>query len=174
LRRCLPSAELNDAYHNRLCQGLLKARDPQRVTAAALQRLDAQIARVKQMYAWGHIEVDDYMAKLGRLNEEKQRLRQEATQRPKREDLAWCETQILDLLQVWDQADAKRRGRLVAAIFETLEVETTPSREIAVVAVPRPGWKPFFARVGNQRETSLELSVESGYSRPPKANLYAW
>jgi len=48
-----------------------------------LQRLDAQIARVKQMYEWGHIEVDDYMAKLGRLNEEKQRIRQEATQRPK-------------------------------------------------------------------------------------------
>src|SRR5439155_18441638 len=37
-------------------------------------------------------------------------------------------------------------------------VETTPSREIAVVAVPRPDWKPFFARVGNQRETSLELT----------------
>jgi hypothetical protein len=40
------------------------------------------------------------MAKLGRLNEEKQRLRQEAKQRPKKEDLAWCEAQILDLLQV--------------------------------------------------------------------------
>ena len=48
----------------------------------------------------------------------------------------------------------------MAAIFEALEVETTPSREIAVGAVPRPGWKPFFARVGNQRETSLEPSVE--------------
>ena len=69
--------------------------------------------------------------------------------------------QILDLLQVWDQADAKQRGRLVAAIFEALEVETTPSREIALVAVPRLGWKPFFARVGNQRETSLELATST-------------
>jgi hypothetical protein len=80
------------------------------------------------MHEWTDIDVDDYMAKLGRLNEGKQRLRQEATQRPKKEDLAWCETQILDLLQVWDQADSKQRGRLVAALFEALEVETTPSR----------------------------------------------
>jgi hypothetical protein len=81
------------------------------------------------MHEWTDIEVDNYMGKLGRLNEEKRRLRQEATQRPKKEeDLAWCETQILDLLHVWDQADSKQRGRLVAALFEALEVETTPSR----------------------------------------------
>jgi len=54
----------------------------------------------------------------------------------------------------------------VAATFEAVEVETTPSREIAVVAIPRPGWKPFFARVGNQRvwnqrETSLELAKDA-------------
>ncbi len=83
-------------------------------------------------------------------------------QRPKKDDLAWCETQILDLLQVWDQADTAQRSRLVAAIFEALEVEARTGGEIAVVAVPRPGWKPFFAaRVGNQRETSLELATST-------------
>jgi hypothetical protein len=83
------------------------------------------------MHEWTDIGVDNYMGKLGRLNEEKRRIRQEATQRPKKEeDPAWCETQILDLLHVWDQVDSKQRGRLVAAIFEALEVETIPSREI--------------------------------------------
>jgi len=41
--------------------------------------------------------------------------------------------------------------------------------QVNLVAVPRPSWKPFFERVvatrtqaENQRETSLELSVECG------------
>ncbi len=72
LRHCLPTAELNAAYRERLRRGLGKARDPQKVTATAIERIDAQLSRVKQMYEWGHIDTDEYMGKLGRLNEEKQ------------------------------------------------------------------------------------------------------
>jgi hypothetical protein len=67
------------------------------------------------------------MAKLGRLNEEKDHLRQEATQRPKKEDLPWCETQILDLLQVWDQADAYQR-RPVRFSYRLVDVVKVPAK----------------------------------------------
>jgi len=118
LRRCLPSAALHEAHHKRLREGLKKARDPslsrRRPCSASMHRSEES----SKCTNGGHLDTEEYMAKLGRLNEEKQRLRQEAAQRPKGNDLSWCETQILDLLQVWDRADVAQRSRPVAAIFE--------------------------------------------------------
>ncbi len=64
---------------------------------------------------------------------------------------------------MWQHTDVSQRARLVAGIFESMEVDTTPAGQITLVAVPRPGWKGFFTRVVSERET-----------RDPNAHDHIW
>ena len=121
-----------------------------------LKRLDEQLARVNEMYEVGALDRETYFAKRGRLNEEKQRLREQAAVHKDDTDLAWCRSQILEMLQIWDLAEGSQPAQLLAAIFERIEADTTPDRQIKLVVVPRPGWKSFFEGVVLERETGLE------------------
>jgi site-specific DNA recombinase len=167
LRRCLPTGELNAAYRERLAAGVKKSRMPANVTKVALKKLEERLGRIKQMYEWGHIETDEYMAKQGEINEDRLRIRELASARPKQpDDFRWCELQILDLLQAWDHADAAQRARLICGLYERIEVEVDATGTAGVVAVPHPDWTPFFRevvlnRVVLERETSLELATST-------------
>jgi hypothetical protein len=70
-----------------------------------------------------------------------------------------CRAQVLDLLTAWDAADEPPRRRLLAGIFDRIEVEPFFNGGIDLIAVPTPGWRPFFQRVVHQRETRLELAT---------------
>ncbi len=166
LRRCLPSAELNEAYRERLRQATEKARDPQKVTAAAVKRLDQQLARAQFLFELGEYDQETFMGRRGAINQEKLRLREQAATHRGADDFRWRESQIVDLIQVWEHADASQRARLIASIFERIEADTSTDRQVKLVAVPRADWKPFFERVVHERETRLELATSTlGRSR---------
>jgi hypothetical protein len=59
-------------------------------------------------------------------------------------DLEWCEVIIVDLLAAWDAGDDGQRSRLLAGVFDYIEVERSVNGGLKIVAVPRDDWTPFF------------------------------
>ena len=55
------------------------------------------------------------------------------------------------LLDAWEHADSAQRARLMAGIYERVEVEAPASgeRPVDVIAIPRPDWAPFFRQLAN-------------------------
>jgi hypothetical protein len=76
-------------------------------------------------------------------------------------------------VQVWDHAETMERSRMLSAIFERILVDTVDGVPI-VIAIPRPGWKPFFAQrqaeldrieAESLAETGTDRERETGVSR---------
>ncbi len=113
--------------------------------------------------------MEQWIIKRDQIRQEQAQLREQAAGYKDDGSLEWCQTQILDLVRVWDMADASQRARLLCGVFADIDVEKEPDR-VSVVAVPRPAWKPFFERVaanrigaGSERET-----------RDPNAHDHIW
>jgi hypothetical protein len=62
--------------------------------------VDEQLARSRRLFEFGEYEWDTFMAKRAQIQEEQQRLRNEAAASPTVDDAEWCRAQILDLLGV--------------------------------------------------------------------------
>jgi DNA invertase Pin-like site-specific DNA recombinase len=170
LRRCLPTAELNEAYRQRLRDAVKKARAPQLVTKTAIDRLEQQLGRAKWMLEAGIYTPEEYMGRQVELRTEQHRLRQLAAERPKVDtDPGWCEAAIVNLLDAWNHADSAQRARLMAGIYERVEVEAPASGEgpVEVIAVPRPDWAPFFRDLANRVSLERETRVSRAVSAPP-------
>jgi hypothetical protein len=125
-----------------------------RASVAAIKRLDDQLARARRLFEYGEYDWDTFCARREEISEQKRQLERSAGD-PEAVDLAWCESQLLDLTSAWETADSGQRSRLVAGIFEQLEAEALPEGALRVVAVPREAWRPFFERLVLERETGL-------------------
>ncbi len=122
-----------------------KAADPQQRLAA----LKARLARLGERYDLGDLPHQQYLAERSRLLAEMEK----ATAAPVPEvNLAERATELRSLVDHWDELDNSERGRLLATIFEKLELE---GRRI-VAATPRAGWLPYFGRVFLERKTGLQ------------------
>ncbi len=172
LQRCLPGGELIESSRQRLQQAVRETHNPERVTKVALKRLDERLARVLDLYELGDYDRETLFAKRVQINADRQLLRETAAAQPVTNELAWCRKQILDLVQVWDQAETHERARILSAIFENIKVDTVNGKPY-VNAFYRPSWKPFFER--RQREIDLELataaSSEEGTDRERETGL---
>ena len=81
-----------------------------------------------------------------------------------------CSHRITDVVAAWHDANPDQQARLAAGILSQLHVRDGKIHAIR----PRPAWIPYFeellaSRWSRERETSLELSVGYGCSRPLRA-----
>ena len=161
LGRCVPTAEANRTYRGYLRQVI--ARGPKRevTTQAASRRLKEQLERVRRLYEFGEYDWDTFVAKRDEIRAEQSRLDAEAGAQLGTTDLEWCEAQLLDLLAAWDAASGDQRTRLLAGIFDGIEVEAASDGRVRVVAVPKEAWKRFFEYVVLERETGFEPATST-------------
>ena len=100
---------------------------------------------------------------------EQDSLREQAAARHAETDVDWCRGQVVDVLATWDAADADQRTRLIASIFDHIEVAADPDDgALRLVGVPRDGWRSFFAYVVAQRETG---DSRRGVKQPPSVKI---
>jgi site-specific DNA recombinase len=161
LRRCIPSAQVQDEYREQLSRSLNQRPNPRAIAEAAIRRLDDQLARIRRLYEFGEYDWDKFIAKRAQIQQEQEQLRNEAAAAPSADDEEWCHTQLLDLLTAWDAADDGQRSRLLAGLFESVEAEALPGRQIKLTAVPRGVWQHFFQVVVLERETGLEPATST-------------
>ena len=161
MRRCIPSAQMQDAYRDQLSRSLTRRGDPRAIAEATVRRLDEQLARVRRLYEFGKYDWDAFIAKRAQIQQEQEQLRNEAAATPSADDEQWCHTQLLGLLAAWDAADDGQRSRLLAGLFESVEAEALPDRKIKLTAVPRGVWQRFFQVVAQERETGLEPATST-------------
>ena len=165
LSQLVPSGEMHVALRNRLRAAGRPTASPTS-TAAAVQRLAAQLDRARRLFEYGEYDWETFCERRDELNEQKHQL-ENATDAVS-VDVEWCESQLLDFTTAWEKADSSQRERLVAGIFEHLEAEASPGGSLRVVAVPRQPWRPFFEGLVLERETgsngpSANHSVEFIY-----------
>jgi len=143
LRRYV-SGEGEDArLVERLRAGLAKA--PERDAKQTLKALDAREGRVKFMWEQGHLDREDYMARIFRINTERQAARQQGDEQAKT-DLRWATERIVGIVGLWQNASPADKGLMAAEVYESIDVDRT-AFGIEVVATPNARWTPFFRRV---------------------------
>ena len=163
LSQLVPSGEMHVALRNRL-RAAGRPTASRTSTAAAVQRLAAQLDRVRRLFEYGEYDWETFCERRDELNEQKHQL-ENATDAVS-VDVEWCESQLLDFTTAREKADSSQRERLVAGIFEHLEAEALPGGSLRVVAVPREPWRPFFEGLVLERETGLEPATSTlGRSR---------
>ena len=159
LSRFVLTAPMHAALRNRL-RGGSRTSTPREASVTAIKRLHDQLARARRLFEYGEYDWDTFCARREEISEQERQLQRSAAE-PEPVDLAWCESQLLDLTSAWETADSGQRSRLVAGIFEHLEAEALPEGTLRVVGVPRAAWKPFFERLVLERETGFEPATST-------------
>ena len=159
LSRFAPTQAMHAALRGHL-RSARRIAAPRKTAAPAARRLDEQLARAKRLFEYGEYDWETFCARRDEIIEQKRQLAESAA-KPESVDLAWCESQILDLVSAWEAADSGQRSRLVAGIFEHLEAEALPEGTIRVVAVPHEAWRPFFESLVLERETGFEPATST-------------
>ncbi|MGH7918774.1 MAG: recombinase family protein [Candidatus Dormibacteraceae bacterium] len=140
LERCLPSDRLHKEVRDQLWAAVAKARRPQTIADQAERRLHNQLQRARRLFELGEYDEEAFLVRRAEINRELERVRQEAESG--KNDIAWCEAQLFDLLSTWDAADNLQRTRLLGGLFDRIEVRSAGAEEpLRLVAVPRPGWR---------------------------------
>ena len=152
---------MHAAFREQLSRSLNRTHDPLALTEAAIRRLDQQLARSRRLYEFGEYDWDTFITKRAQIQQEQQRLRNEAAAAPSVDDADWCRAQILDLLAAWEAADDGQRSRLLASLFDSIEAEALPDRRLKLTAIPRGAWQRFFQVVVLERETGLEPATST-------------
>jgi DNA invertase Pin-like site-specific DNA recombinase len=158
LSQLVPSGEMHAALRNRL-RAAGRPTASLKTTAAAVQRLGAQLDRARRLFEYGEYDWETFCKRRDEFNEQKRQL-ENATD-PGSVDVEWCESQLLDFTTAWEKADSSQRERLLAGIFEHLEAEALPEGSLRVVAVPREAWRPFFEGLVLERETGFEPATST-------------
>jgi hypothetical protein len=162
LRRCLPTDELHQRYREELWEAVSEARSPETLIETAIRRLEGQVDRARRLFELGEYDDEGFLLKRSAVREEQERLRVEMTCSGGQKDVEWCRVQLLDLLGAWDAADGAQRTKLLAGLFERVEAQANEGKRVDVVAVPRPGWRPFFeGALPLERETGLEPATST-------------
>lgn len=156
LRDCLPGGAVDDALRARLREAVGTTPDPRKAIGAAIARLDDQLDRARRLYEFGEYEWEVFLAKRAEIQQEQERLHEQAAVQRGLGDMEWCKTQVLDILAAWDAAETAERTHLLASIFDHIEAAHDPDGTLRIIGVPREGWRSFFEYVVGERETGLE------------------
>ena len=106
-------------------------------TEAEIDRIQARLTRIKDLYAWGDMGKTEYLAERQILQADLARLTA-AHQKP--DHLGRLAQFLQDISLAWEVADQRQRNRLAAELFEMVWVED--GRVLAVT--PRSDMVPFF------------------------------
>jgi len=101
---------MHAVLRNRL-RGASRTSTPRKASVTAIKRLDDQLARARRLFEYGEYDWDTFCARREEIGEQQRQLERSAAE-PEAVDLAWCESQLLDLTSAWETADSGQRSRL--------------------------------------------------------------
>jgi site-specific DNA recombinase len=125
--------------------------------AARRARLEARLERLKELYGWGDIAKEAYLAEREDVQQE---LRVLGMGSDKSEELERLASFLRDVREAWTAASPDQKNRLARALFATVWV----SRGQVVGVEPRPELEPFF-RLSQQPSEELSRIVGKWRSR---------
>jgi len=106
-------------------------------TAKRRATLENRLARIKELYEWGHKPKDEYLADYDAIQRE---LRALAAPDDKRKTLDKLAHFLGNVVDAWKEATQEQRNKLASALFEQVWIEH--NRVVGVK--PREELKPFF------------------------------
>ena len=119
-------------------------------------KLEGRVERIKDLYGWGDMPKEDYLAEKEALQRELKLLAPPEEEGKELERLAYF---LGNVAAAWKEASQAQRNRLVRQLVEEIWVKDKQ----VVAVIPRPELQPFFAL---QYEPSEELSRLIGNWRP--------
>ena len=99
--------------------------------------LEARLKRLKELYKWGHVTQDEYLAEYREIENELKGL---TPLKGGNEAMDRLASFLKDISLAWESASQEQRNKLACCLFEAIWI-----KDKKVVAVtPRPEFKPFF------------------------------
>jgi hypothetical protein len=141
-------------------EGIKRAYDD---AAARRARSEARLERLKELYGWGDITKEAYLAEREEVQQELRALDMDSD---KSDDLARLASFLRDVHEAWTAASAEQKNRLARVLFSTVWV----SGGQVVGVEPRPELEPFF-RLTQQPSEELSTAVGKWRSRGDSAPL---
>ncbi len=99
--------------------------------------LEARLKRTKELYKWGHITQEEYLADYAGIQDGLKQLTPVMSEEKLLEKLALF---LKDICAAWQLATQEQRNRLATCLFEGVWIG---NRKVVAVT-PRPEFKPFF------------------------------
>lgn len=118
---------------------MTRAPDPRAAADAGLRRLAEQLDRARRLYEFGEYDWDTFVAKRTEIMAEQEQLREQMAVHESHVDLEWCRQYVVGLLETCEGADANRRTRFLATIFDQIEAATDSEHGLQLVGVPKRG-----------------------------------
>ena len=115
--------------------------------------LETNLKRLKELYKWGHISKDEYLAEYECTQRELEKLTLAEDKGKLLERLAHFLSNVVD---VWEEATQEQRNKLARTLFERIQIEDNK----VVFVKPRPELEPFF-----QINFESLCRVPKGYGR---------
>jgi len=124
-------------YQERILEAHRKLEAAYNNTAKRRATLENRLARIKELYEWGHKPKDEYLADYDAIQRE---LRALAAPDDKRKTLDKLAHFLGNVVDAWKEATQEQRNKLASALFEQVWIEH--NRVVGVK--PREELKPFF------------------------------
>ncbi len=120
--------------------------------------LENRLARIKELYEWGHKPKDEYLAEYDAIQRE---LRALAAPDDKRKTLDKLAHFLSNVVDAWKEAAQEQRNKLASALFEQVWIEH--NRVVGIK--PREELKPFFQLSYEEYLKSSTCQLESPRGR---------
>ncbi len=99
--------------------------------------LETQLAKLKELYQWGHKTKGQYLTEYAVIQRE---IQQTTSMEPKVDVLEKLAVFLKGIVLAWDKALQEQRNRLASCLLETVWIQ---DKKVMAVT-PRPEFKPFF------------------------------
>jgi len=106
-------------------------------TGKQKEALQNSLQRLKDIYRWGHISKEEYLAEYEEVQHELDKL---VPVEDKGEVLEKLVHFLANVADAWKEASQEQRNKLARALFEQIQIED----KRVVFVKPRPGLRPFF------------------------------
>ena len=157
IREYLRTFHIPEDYREKILDAHRKLQAAYDDTDSQRARLEARLERMKELYGWGDITKEEYLAEREAIHKELKAL---APIDEQGRDLYKLANFLTDVANAWDEADQEQRNKLARCLFQEVWI-----RDKEVVAVkPQPELKPFFDL--NYEAMQGSLSQNFGKWRP--------
>jgi hypothetical protein len=138
LQKRLARGEISlEDYQERILEAHRKLKAAYDDSAKRHATLENRLARIKELYEWGHKPKDEYLAEYDAIQRE---LRALAAPDDKRKTLDKLAHFLSNVVDAWKEAAQEQRNKLASALFEQVWIEH--NRVVGIK--PREELKPFF------------------------------
>jgi site-specific DNA recombinase len=153
----LRSFRIPEDYREKILDAHRKLRDAYDDTDNQRARLEARLQRMKELYGWGDITRDQYLAEREAIHNEVKAL---APIEEKSKNLDKLAQFLGNVAHAWDEANQEQRNKLARCLFQEVWIK---DKEVVAVK-PQPELKPFFDL--NYETMQEKLSQDFGKWRP--------